>query len=134
MKNIIRLLRNILQNDIKDKLFIKGITLFNEKNFYDAHESWEELWSEYRLKDEIFIQGLIQLAVAFFHITNLNLKGSRNLFNKCLPKLKKFPANHRNINLLEIIDSAENSKKKVSSIKSADDFDWNLASKIMRSI
>jgi len=123
-----------LQNDIKDKLFIKGITLFNEKNFYDAHESWEELWSEYRLKDEIFIQGLIQLAVAFFHITNLNLKGSRNLFNKCLPKLKKFPANHRNINLLEIIDSAENSKKKVSSIESADDFDWNLASKIMRSI
>ena len=134
MKNIIRSLRNILQNDIKDKLFIKGITLFNEKNFYDARESWEELWSEYRLKDEIFIQGLIQLAVAFFHITNLNLKGSRNLFNKCLPKLKKFPANHRNINLLEIIDSAENSKKKVRSIESVDDFDWNLAPKIMRSI
>ena len=134
MKNIIRLLRNILQNDIKNKLFIKGIISFNEKNFYDAHESWEELWSEYRLKDDIFIQGLIQLAVAFFHITNLNLKGSRNLFNKCLPKLKKFPANHRNINLLEIIDSAENSKKKVSSIKSADDFDWSLTPKIIQSI
>jgi|TARA_B100001250_G_scaffold127752_1_gene108768 hypothetical protein len=123
-----------LQNDIKNKLFIKGIISFNKKNFYDAHESWEELWSEYRLKDEIFIQGLIQLAVAFFHITNLNLKGSRNLFNKCLPKLKKFPANHRNINLLEIITSAENSNKKVNSIDSVNDFDWSLTPKIIQSI
>ena len=123
-----------MQNDIKDKLFVKGIALFNEKNFYNAHESWEKLWSEYRLKDEMFIQGLIQLAVAFFHITNLNLKGSRNLFNKCLPKLKKFPTNHRNINLLEIIISAENSNKKVNSIESANDFDWSLVPKIVKSI
>ena len=112
MKNIIKLLRNILQNNIKEKLFVDGITLFNEKKFYDAHETWEELWSEYRLKDDLFIQGLIQLSVAFFHITNLNLKGSSNLFKKCLPKLKKFPINHRNINVSEIIICAENSEKK----------------------
>ena len=123
-----------MQGSIEDKLFIKGIGLFNQKKFYDAHESWEELWSEYRLKDEIFIQGLIQLAVAYFHITNLNLKGSRNLFNKCLPKLKKFPSNHRNINLIEIICSAESSNKKINSIKSVDEFDWSLAPKIIKSI
>ncbi len=123
-----------MQGSIEDKLFIKGIGLFNQKKFYDAHESWEELWSEYRLKDEIFIQGLIQLAVAYFHITNLNLKGSRNLFDKCLPKLKKFPKNHRNINLIEIICYAENSNKKVNSIKSIDEFDWSLAPKIIKSI
>ena len=123
-----------MQGSIEDKLFIKGIGLFNQKKFYDAHESWEELWSEYRLKDEMFIQGLIQLAVAYFHITNLNLKGSRNLFNKCLPKLKKFPSNHRNINLIEIICSAESSNKKVNSIKSIAEFDWSLAPKIIKSI
>ena len=134
MRNIIKLLRNILQNHIEEKLFINGITLFNEKKFYDAHETWEELWSEYRLKDDLFIQGLIQLSVAFFHITNLNLKGSSNLFKKCLPKLKKFPTNHRNINLSEIIICAENSEKKVNSIKSVDEFDWELTPKIIRSI
>ncbi len=123
-----------MQNHIEEKLFINGITLFNEKKFYDAHETWEELWSEYRLKDDLFIQGLIQLSVAFFHITNLNLKGSSNLFKKCLPKLKKFPTNHRNINLSEIIICAENSEKKVNSIKSVDEFDWELTPKIIRSI
>ena len=134
MKNIIKLLRNILQNNIKEKLFVDGITLFNEKKFYDAHEIWEELWSEYRLKDDLFIQGLIQLSVAFFHITNLNLKGSSNLFKKCLPKLKKFPINHRNINVSEIIICAENSEKKVNSIKKVDEFDWKLVPKIIQSI
>ena len=134
MRNIIKLLRNILQNHIEEKLFINGITLFNEKKFYDAHETWEELWSEYRLKDDLFIQGLIQLSVAFFHITNLNLKGSSNLFKKCLPKLKKFPINHRNINVSEIIICAENSEKKVNSIKKVDEFDWKLVPKIIQSI
>ena len=134
MRNITKLLRSILQNNIKEKLFIDGIALFNEKKFYDAHEAWEELWSEYRLKDDLFIQGLIQLSVAFFHITNLNLKGSSNLFRKSLPKLKKFPINHRNINVSEIIICAENSEKKVNSIKKVDEFDWKLVPKIIQSI
>ena len=61
------------------KLFKKGILFFNKKEFYSAHEKWEELWTEYKLKDPKFIQGLIQLSVAFFHITNSNLRGSKKL-------------------------------------------------------
>ena len=134
MKNTIRLLRNILQNKIEDRLFNDGIILFNDKKYYDAHESWEELWTEYQLEDDIFIQGLIQLSVAFFHITNLNLKGSRNLFKKCLPKLKFFPPNHRSLNLSEIIDYTENSYQKVNSIILPDQFNWKLAPKIIKVI
>mgnify|MGYP002837764493 CR=1 FL=1 len=134
MKNTIRLLRNILQNRVEDRLFNDGIILFNDKKYYDAHESWEKLWAEYKLEDDIFIQGLIQLAVAFFHITNLNLKGSRNLFIKCLPKLKNFPPNHRNLNLSEIIDCAESSYEKVNSIEISNHFDWDLAPKIIKAI
>ena len=134
MKNTIRLLRNILQNRVEDRLFNDGIILFNDKKYYDAHESWEELWAEYRLDDDIFIQGLIQLAVAFFHITNLNLKGSRNLFIKCLPKLKVFPPNHRNLNLFEIIGCVESCYKKVNSIEISNHFDWDLAPKIIKAI
>ena len=123
-----------MQNSVEDRLFQDGIILFNDKKYYDAHESWEELWTEYKLDDDIFIQGLIQLAVAFFHITNLNLKGSRNLFIKCLPKLKNFPPNHRNLNLSEIIDYAESSYEKVNSIELSDHFDWDLAPKIIKVI
>ena len=118
-------------SNIKEIIFLKGVDSFNNKSFYDAHESWELLWTEYALQDALFVQGLIQLSVAFFHITNLNLIGSKNLFNKCLPKLKKFPSNHRDLNLSDIIDSAEESLKMVSSIDKVSQFDWELAPKIV---
>ena len=118
-------------SNIEEIIFLKGIDSFNNKSFYDAHESWELLWTEYALQDALFVQGLIQLSVAFFHITNLNLIGSKNLFNKCLPKLKKFPSNHRDLNLSDIIDSAEESLQMVSSIDKVSQFDWELAPKIV---
>ena len=118
-------------SNIEETIFLKGINSFNDKSFYDAHESWELLWTEYALQDALFVQGLIQLSVAFFHITNLNLIGSKNLFNKCLPKLKKFPSNHRDLNLSDIIDSAEESLKMVSNIDKVSQFDWELAPRIV---
>ena len=120
-----------MDDNLKSKLFIDGINLFNDKKFYEAHESWEELWTEFNLDDALLIQGLIQLSVAYFHITNINLKGSKNLFNKSLPKLEKFKLkNNRNINVQEIIDIAEIALQKVILIKNVNDFDWDMVPKI----
>ena len=66
----------------KVELFLSGLKTFNEENFFDAHEIWEELWSEYYLKDRDFIQGLIQLAVCFVHLQNENINGARSLLKK----------------------------------------------------
>ena len=117
--------------DKRDLLFMKGVECFNEKKFYDAHEFWEDLWSDYPLKDALFIQGLIQVSVAYFHITNLNLTGSRSLFNKSLPKLKKFPFNHRNFDVKKFIESVEKSREQVSIIEKSRDFNWELVPRII---
>ena len=121
-------------SNVEDSLFNRGIEDFNNKKYYAAHESWEELWSAYKLNDALFVQGLIQLSVAFFHITNLNLKGSKNLFEKCLPKLQQFSSSHRDLNLDEIIIAAESSYKEVMLISHSKKFNWNLAPKIIRTI
>ena len=72
----------------EDELFQKGIDAFNDRCFYDAHEYWEELWLDYKLKDATFIQGLIQLAVSYFHLFNNNLNGARSMIRKCLGKFE----------------------------------------------
>ena len=74
----------------EDILFQKGIKAFNEKNFYEAHEYWEELWLDYKLDDSKFIQGLIQLAVSYYHLFNNNLNGAKSMIGKCLGKLDDF--------------------------------------------
>jgi len=74
----------------EDILFQKGIKAFNDRNFYDAHEYWEELWLDYKLADSKFIQGLIQLAVSYYHLFNNNLNGAKSMIGKCLGKLDDF--------------------------------------------
>ena len=73
-----------------DQLFNQGIAAFNKRQFYDAHEYWEELWLEYKLDDAKFIQGLIQLAVSYFHFFNKNLNGARSMMKKCLTKFEPY--------------------------------------------
>ena len=74
----------------EDELFQNGFDAFNNRQFYNAHEYWEELWLDYKLEDASFIQGLIQLAVSYFHYFNGNLKGARSMAKKCLVKFEPF--------------------------------------------
>ena len=85
----------------EDILFQKGIDAFNKRCFYDAHEYWEELWLDYKLKDATFIQGLIQLAVSYFHFFNQNLNGARSMLKKCLKKINSIEV-ARGIDVIEL--------------------------------
>lgn len=85
----------------EDILFQKGIEAFNNRRFYDAHEYWEELWLDYKLEDAVFIQGLIQLSVSYFHYFNGNMKGARSMIRKCLTKFSKYES-ARGIDVLQL--------------------------------
>ena len=114
----------------KRELFLNGVKAFNKKKYYDAHEYWEELWIDYQLDDAKFIQGLIQMSVGYFHITNLNIIGAKRLFEKCLPKLKYYEKGVKNINVQYLIESVDKSLNNLNSIRHTKDFDWRLAPKI----
>ena len=70
----------------------EGLRRFNGGRFWDAHESWEEVWLRWEEPDRRFVQGLIQLAAAWHHVTRGNDRGARRLFEAALEKLRLFPA------------------------------------------
>ena len=107
-------------------LFHKGLLAFNEKNFYDAHEYWEEIWTEYRLPDAKFVQGLIQLSVGFYHLTNQNLNGARGLFRKCQNKFEDYNGLQRGLSVDVIKSLAKNAFDNVMEIESYKDFNWDI--------
>ena len=39
--------------------YIKGLNYFKSGDYFEAHESWEDLWSDFYLEDRKFIQRLI---------------------------------------------------------------------------
>ena len=104
----------------EDILFHKGINAFNNRQFYDAHEYWEELWLDYKLNDADFIQGLIQLAVSYFHLFNQNLKGARSMIKKCLGKIEPFQAK-RGIDVIELKSQIYNVQKYFNKIINTND-------------
>ncbi len=76
-------------------LFERGIGEFNGQFFFEAHDTWEELWMETSGHHRLFYQGLIQTAVGFYHLSNENYKGACSQFSKALAKLEQYlPAYH----------------------------------------
>jgi hypothetical protein len=49
--------------------YIAGIDLFNEGEFHAAHDAWEDRWmGEVGRDEKLFLQAMIQSAVAFHHL------------------------------------------------------------------
>ena len=121
---------NLDENKIKRELFNKGLEAYNKRQFYDAHEHWEDLWSDYVLPDAKFVQALIQLSVGYFHITNNNRNGANGLLKKCVPKFKMYLPIKRGIDVGAILDQVSASLENLKSIDNITDFNWDLVKKI----
>src|SRR5438046_10500624 len=74
-------------------LFLHGIHLFNEHEFFEAHETWEEIWRAVKgsKRKYAFYQGLIQCAVALEHYRRSNPRGVISLFRSYRPKFRDVP-------------------------------------------
>jgi predicted metal-dependent hydrolase len=81
------------------ELFAQGVEQFNRGQFFESHESWEEVWLAAPEPDKTFLQGIIQVAAAFHHCQRGNRNGARSLLKEGLRKLERFPPDYRKLNL-----------------------------------
>jgi predicted metal-dependent hydrolase len=80
-------------------LYLEGIRLFNECEFFEAHDVWEELWSDYQGPSRKFYQGLIQAAVCLHHFGNGNVRGARKLFHSSSAYLEPYCPWHEGLDV-----------------------------------
>ena len=113
-------------------LYNEGKKEFLEGKYYEAHEIWEDLWSDYYLKDRKFIQGLIQLSVSFVHLKNGNMIGAKSLLKKSQAKFLEYEGVHRLINVKRLKVEIGEVEKEYQSLKSSEDFNWSLVPKLKK--
>jgi predicted metal-dependent hydrolase len=65
----------------------EGVALFNRGEFFECHEVLEAAWLEAAGEDKVFLQGLIQVAVSFYHLRRGNFSGAGRLLRAALEKL-----------------------------------------------
>ena len=91
-------------------LYLQGINLFNEEDFFEAHEVWEDLWTEIIGEDKKFYQGLIQAAVALLHFGNENLGGARKVYESSRKYLEPYAPVHLGLDLNQLSGGSGNSR------------------------
>ena len=79
--------------------FEKGVAEFNAGYFFECHDTLEDLWSGVRGPSRDFFQGLIQVSVGFYHLTNGNLAGAESMFGRALRRLAKYPERYAGFDL-----------------------------------
>ncbi len=115
----------------KEQLFLLGMETYHQGNYFDAHEHWEELWSDFQLEDKTFIQGLIQLAVSFVHLQNGNMIGANSLLNKCRGKFTDYHGLHRNINIDKLKRELHIINKQYQTMNDPSEFNWDIVPELI---
>lgn len=92
----------------QDEKFQEGLERFNSQQFFEAHESWEEIWLAAPEPEKTFLQGIIQVSAAFHHYQRDNPLGARSLLGEGLRKLDRFPNVHRGLAVGKLRDFVRN--------------------------
>lgn len=65
---------------------------YHAGRFFECHDTLEDVWAGLRGPARDFFQGLIQVAVAFYHLDNGNPGGADSLLTRALQRLARYPA------------------------------------------
>lgn len=76
-----------------------GLAQFNERLFFECHDTLEEVWAGLRGAPRAFFQGLIQASVAFYHLGNGNRAGAVSLLRRSLGRLERYPGRYLGVEL-----------------------------------
>jgi uncharacterized protein len=83
-------LSDILPDETLPDEFWKGVTQFNQREFYACHDTLEALWIEAVEPDKKFYQGILQVAVALYHLDNQNWRGAVILLGEGMNRLRSY--------------------------------------------
>ncbi|MBD2022554.1 DUF309 domain-containing protein [Leptolyngbya sp. FACHB-36] len=86
--------------------FWHGVEQFNQRQFYDCHDTLEALWIEAFGPDKSFYQGILQIAVALYHLGNQNWRGAVILLGQGIHRLQPYQPDYGGIDVDNLIDEA----------------------------
>ncbi len=82
----------------------RGVQLFNEGQYWEAHEAWERAWIPDRHGPERgFYKGLIQLAAGCLHYRRRNRRGALNKWRSGADFLRPYLPGHQGVDLASLV-------------------------------
>lgn len=95
-----RVLHPVLAPGERRRFLLEGLEHFNAGRFFEAHESWEEIWRSTTPEPRELWRGLIQVAVGLYHFRVRRRPGpARRVLARGLRRLEGFPRGTEGLDL-----------------------------------
>ena len=86
--------------------FERAITEFNQQQFYACHDTLEAIWVDAEEADKRFYQGILQVAVGCYHLSNDNLRGAIILLGEAVRRLCDYQPDYEGIDVEQLLEQA----------------------------
>lgn len=96
-------------SDSLDRLppeFWQGVEQFNQQAFYECHDTLEALWMEAIEPEKRFYQGILQIAVACYHLENQNHRGAVMLLGEGTRRLLDYTPSDYGIDVGKLVEQS----------------------------
>jgi len=104
-------------NDLTSKSFKKAfkeaIDLFNNQQWYEAHDAFEDIWNDLVGDERQIVQGILQVSVSQFHLNKGNLNGAMILLGEGLGRIRNRVSEDLEIDLVLLCSSLESLLNKL---------------------
>jgi predicted metal-dependent hydrolase len=103
----------------------RGITLFNSRRFWEAHEVWEGIWQNHPEDGRFFIQALIQLAAGYHQLLRRIYRGFVIHMRRARERLELFPATFLGIDVDALLTTINRTLEAVNANDSLEEVDFS---------
>ncbi|MFB2835184.1 DUF309 domain-containing protein [Floridanema evergladense] len=83
--------------------FWQGVAQFNSGDYYTCHDTLEALWMDATEPQKTFYQGILQIAVGLYHLSNRNWRGAVILLGEGTNKLGYYQPDYAEVNVEKLI-------------------------------
>lgn len=95
---------------------LKALGEFNRQEWFECHETLEDLWIGSEGEERDFYQGLLQVAVGLHHWRQVNFKGAVSLLSSGAEKLRRVRPVCQRVNVDEVIAAADGFREALTSL------------------
>ncbi len=88
-------------------VFLQGIEQFNQRDFYACHDTLEAIWIDSSEVDKRFYQGILQVAVGCYHLTNHNWRGAVILLGEGVRRLSDYQPDYETVNVSQLLEESQ---------------------------
>ena len=98
------------------ELALEGLVLFNQGEYFEAHELLEQAWNEDQTPGRELYRAILQVAVAYLHIQRRNYNGAIKMFLRVRQWIDPLPDRCRGVEVAQLREDARVVHEKLSAL------------------